>query len=683
MKVCPKCKTREPDDRAVFCGMCGYRFLADAYSGDNHLKYSSHDISPEKTLFHDPGLTERYDTPENGKGRSAGDAKGRYDDAGPARGRYDGSGTGARYDRSTGRDRYDAGTAKRSGPDRAADRYAAGYDVKDYESGKRKDNKEGRDISFSNQIDTDKPRRSVWPLVAGLLAAAIIAGTAFYYFISIGRIEKKQKAEIDRLYSDVETIYNRQKNEYLDDALKDWQGETFYDKATDTKEDDNLSNEQKISALKSILDDFRPYDDSLAKAQKEQLDKSFDKAKGKYNKEFLIEGEQDQLDQFEKDYSAHTDERNFKAAKADIESYSELEKKIMNDDEEKVNYSAEKILNSEEFMPATLDFSVDTEAYTADGKEMSASHFTLIEQIGRDGKQKYIRDISVSDLEIDGGEARYQLSFSPGKPEDYKTDRLYILHVRRQDGSRGFTAQQGTNPEKLILAATSDYMEEFVKAFNEDCSENSRTFSAMASYLENDSQAYNDYKGLPGLPSVYNEQIEDASGTDIKVTDDGKSVHVTTTFAYFIVRDRELEQITDSTAERSYYYDGENKDFGEETYEDKDYIFYSKDNGATYNAQEKSSHSSFKVYEHLSEYNTFDLRITDNTSVGPIYKHSNDAPSVTKVEGMEYNIDPDKEIYTQDDLFPEEEEDADGVSRENEDYYDDDYEGEDFGDDGY
>lgn len=527
------------------------------------------------------------------------------------------------------------------------------------------------DISFAGKGDFDRPSRSVWPIVAGLIAVLIIVGVGVWFFITNQRLEKKQQAEIDQHFSDIEAIYNRQKNDYLDDALEDWKGEEFYENARDIKEDENRSNEQIITDLKSVKEDFTSYDDRLAKSQKEELDKSFDKAKDQYNKEFLIEGEQEKLDQYVADYGTHTDQRNFKAAKADIESYSDLEKNIMNNEEDPSNYSAKAILLEEEFMPETLDFTVDTDTYTVDGNAMTASHFTLTEQIGKDGKQKYIEDVKVSDLIIEGDEAKYQLTFSPGKPDNYKKDRLYILHVRNREGTKGFTAQQGTNPEKMIQKAAQEYMKDFVDAFNEDCHENSRSFNAMKDYLEKGSQAYGDYSALPGLDTVYNEQITDASGTEISIDEKGSSVKITTTFSYYIVRDRERSKIMESEKEKSYYNSGANKNFSEEEYFGEKYIVYSTDNGASYKAQTRSESSTFKVYERLTEYNTFRLRIRDNSKIGPIYEHANDTNHVSKVEGMEYLEDTDKEVHTEDELNQVEEEEDDGSYEDSDEAYED------------
>lgn len=520
-------------------------------------------------------------------------------------------------------------------------------------------------ISFQNHLDADRPGRPIWPIIAGLIALILIVGTGVWFFISNQRLEKKQQNEIDQHFSEIKAIYTRQKDQYLDDALKDWKGQDFYDAAKKTKDDENLSNEQKISSLKSRKEEFRTYDDTLAKNQKEQLDKSFEEAKGKYEEEFLIEGEQDKLNQFEQDYDTHTDKRYFKDAKADIEGYADLEKKIMSDDEDPANFSAKAILVPEEFMPETLDFSADANTYTVDGKAMSDAHFSLIEQVGEDGEQKYIKDLRVADLIVDGDEAKYQLTFTPGKADNYSKNRLYILHVRNRDGSKGFTAQQGTNPEKMIQNAAQQYMKDFVEAFNSDCSASSRVFNAMKDYLEKDSQAYDDYKNLPGLSSVYDEQITDASGTEITVSGKGEYVKITTTFSYYIERDRSRDSIMGTEKEKSYYNNGNNKNFEEQEYGGEDYIVYTLDRGDSYRAQTRSGSSIFKVYERLTEYNTFQLRIDNNTSVGPIYKHENGEASVSSVDGMEYLEDHDKDVHDESELYSDEEED-DG-------YYEDDY----------
>ena len=600
MKICPVCHHREMEDNSVFCSECGYRFP-----------------TPQAST----GLDKKRPRPQASTGQNK---------VYPSK------------------DMRNPGKSVRPGKIKPADNRDPAYP--------------GSGVSFQNHLEADRPGRPIWPIIAGLIAILLIVGIGVWFFISNQRLEKKQQAEIDEHFSDIEAIYTRQKDQYLDDALKDWKGQDIYDAAKKTKEDENLSNEQKISSLKSNKEEFQTYDDTLAKNQEEQLDKSFDEAKGKYEEEFLIEGEKDKLNQFEKDYDDHTDKRNFKAAKADIEGYADLEKMIMNDEEDPSNFSAKAILVPEEFMPETLDFSVDANTYTVDGKPMSDAHFNLIEQVGEDGEQQYIQDVTVSDLEVDGDEAKYQLTFTPGKPDNYSKNRLYILHVRNADGSKGFTAQQGTNPEKMIQNAAQKYMKDFVDAFNSDCGEDSRVFNEMKDYLEKDSQAYNDYKNLPGLSTVYNEQITDASDTDITVAGKGEYVKITTTFTYIIVRQRSRDTIMANEKEKSFYNNSDNKNFSEEEYYGDTYIVYKNGDGP-YKAQIRSGSSTFKVYEYLTEYNTFQLRIDNNTSVGPIYKHENGETNITSVEGMEYLEDPNKEVHDESELYGNDEED-DG-------YYDD------------
>ena len=647
MKICPICNNKEDDIGAVFCSECGFRFQDSSPNTGKSMMYAP-------TSLNDSGGEDRRSHGELGYPDPRLETRdSRRKNPSPGKRRRENTRPGPH-----GAERQRDSAPVRPGPMRAEERKGG--------AGKRTDD---GGISFAGMQDLDGPGRSIWPLVAGMIAVLIIVGVGVWFFITNQRLEKKQKAKINQAYSEIETIYNRQKNDYLEDALEDWEGDKFLDKARDVKDDDNRSYEQKITDLKSVKDEFTSYDDRLAKGQEEELDKSFDKAKDQYNKEFLIEGEEDKLNQYVTDYGTHKDERNYKAAKADIEGYSDLEKNIMNNEEDPSNYSAKAILVEDEFMPQTLDFTVDTDTYTVDGNQMSDSHFSLMEQIGEDGKQKYIDNVTVSDLIVDGDEAKYQLTFSPGKPDNYKKNRLYILHVRNRDGTRGFTAQQGTNPEKMIQKAAQAFMKDFVDAFNNDCGEDSRVFNQMKDYLEKGSQAYDDYSGLPGLSNVYNEQITDASGTEITIEDKGGHVKITTTFSYYIVRDRERSSIMDSEKEKSYYNSGSNKNFSEEEYNGDKYIVYSTDNGDSYKAQTRSDSSSFKVYERLTEYNTFELRIQDNRKVGPIYKHSNDSNHVSKVEGMEYLEDSGKEVYREEDINQDEYED-DG-DYEDDDYYDD------------
>ena len=611
MKVCPACHSQEISE-AHYCSKCGFHFADD-----------------------DPVFNNQ----ENKKRKKTGSSR-----KVKKHGHHPGHGTAK---------------GRNYGPE-DPHKMKAGKGVR-----KKKIKKRVRKKVREMPVD-DRPRRPVWPFIAGFIAIAIALGTGIYFTITNNNFLRSQEKEIEELYGSIQQLRTHQKENYLEEALTDYQGDRFCDEAKE-KNDAELRNEQKISYLKSIKEEFDAYDDQLASSQKETLDGQFNEIKGKYQEPYLINGEKEQFEAWEKDYETYVEERRFNDARKVIEDYGSREKMIANDDESNLNYSVEHLLDEDEFMPETLHLSVAADTYTDNGRQMGPDHFTLVEQIGKKGKETYVPVDSVS-LVMKGNEARYTLKFQPGKRGNYTSKRAYVLHVRNQNGDRGFTVMDGTVPDLKIQQATADYIKDFVKAFNEDCDADSRKFNKMKDYLKKGSQAYDDYKDLPGKSNVEGEGIYDQEDYSMSVNKDHTKVTVDVTFLYEIGRYRSYDSIRDNSAERSFAHSDstDSKDFV--IYDS--YVVYERDGEKR--AQELDNSSTFLVHEYLSETNHFEIDMT-NTFIGQITGHDNGSTDVTNVEGMSYQVDGDKHVYRESDLGYGLYTDGEGYVDEDAELYDDEF----------
>ena len=508
--------------------------------------------------------------------------------------------------------------------------------------------KRRRRLSYGMKEDTplslDRPVRQKWPFIVGGVTIVIVVATAIFFAVSDHNFIMSQEKKIQKQFSHIENLRNSQKENYLDEALEDWKGDEFYSKAKEIKDNEDAGKEQQLSAIKELREKFDKYDEELVSGQTRSLNMEYSKVQGKYEESFLIEGEKEKIDAFEKEYDTDIDEHLFKSAKTVIENYGELEKNIANDDEAKSSYSAKHLLDEDEFMPTILDFSVFSDSYTNNGEAMGADHFTLIEQVGQKGKQKYI-DIDKVSMSVKNGEYMYVLKFKTGQPDNYKKDRGYILHVRNMDGTRGFTVQEGTNPEKKIQKAVADYMTGFVKAFNSDCDADSKTFNKMKDYLEKGSQAWEDFKGQPSRERIKGEGITGQENFEVSMNKDYSKATVHVNFKYEIARYRSYGEICDNSKEDSFCHSDstDQKDFLIRG----DYVGYRK--GGEYRGQELSDSSRFLCHEYLSENEVFTMNLTNN-SAGKIIQHENDTAQITDVLGMSYQEDGSREHYSADNL---------------------------------
>ena len=644
MKVCPVCHNREVAD-AQFCSECGFHFI----DGDNISDTLEHK-KPQNSGFSQAGSLEgggidgSRPKPRPPKDKPTVEPGFHKPDTGSSK---DQEFKEQEFYKTKDSVKEEGFYSSDSEPPKSQGLYTGydasngmGYGSEDYHERKRKKS----DLNWKGKKGDpeDRPRRPVWPFIAGFIALAIIVGTGIFFTISNNNLIKSQEKEIEDLYRGIGKLRDHQKENYLDEALENYKGDQFCDEAKEKKEAD-IKNEQKISYLKTIKEDFEEYDDKLAANQKESLDKEFKKVKGKYKEPYLIDGEKEQFDSWEKEYDDNIEGRRFKAARQNIEDYGNREKMIANDDEISSNYSVKHLLDENEFMPETLDFSASADTYTNNGSAMGADHFTLIEQIGEKGKETYI-DIDDVSMEMDGNMAKYVLKFKPGKKDDYTSKRAYVLHVRNQKADKAFTAMEGTVPEVKIQQATADYMKAFVKAFNADCSAESKTFDKMKEYLEDGSQAYDDYKGLPGKDNVEGEGIYDQDDFRVSVNKDHSKVKVDVTFYYEIARYRTYKDIKENSTEKSFARSDSTKS--------KDFIIYDSfvafERDGENMAQNLDDSSRFLVHEYLSESNHFEINMT-NSSIGRITDHDNGSANVTRVEEMSYQVDDEKEIYNESD----------------------------------
>ena len=529
----------------------------------------------------------------------------------------------------------------------------------------------------------DRPRRNRWPIIAGLIAVIILLVTGTGYMIHTTRKEKKIEKQIEGYYNTIKKIHDRQVSDYLEEATDVEASDKFLDQANEIRDNDNLTGEKKASTLKDLCEEVEKNDESLRKQQEEELDKGFSRLQGasfdKFNpkkhgyiKEYLVEGEEQKINQFESDYASDIEGFHYRKARDVLTDYENLDKQIMDDSDtgNKNRYSANTLLLEDEFIPETLDFLVDGDTY---GDRLDNSHFTVFEQIGEKGEKHYLKSEVISAQQQSNGMVLYQIHFQTRDDSDYDTGRGYRVHVRNAKGTRGFDAEEKVIPKAKVKDAVEEELKKFISAFNHDCARDYKTFDQLRNCLESGSQAYDDFKDQPSKPNILGEGItgiEDGT-TSMEIAKDGESVKVSLTFDFELGIRVAYGDMKDK--EKSYVRKGSRRNFDVLDLNKKTYAV-----NENYDAS-LLKNAVFLSRETRTEKDVFRFRIVDNKKVGPIFEHSNDNSVVASVIEMGFDTEHSKllsgsekqEIY--DYYFPPEPEDDEDYS---DDEYDDEYEGD-------
>ena len=467
-------------------------------------------------------------------------------------------------------------------------------------------------------------KKSSWPLLSGILAAAAIIGIGVFFFISYRNQAISDEKKIAQYVEDIKTISDREETEYLEEARESAPGKEVYKKALDIKKSDD-SDEEKLAALKSIYEELEKGDQKLIDKQTESLNEGYEQIQGKYkegeNKEFLITGEEERFQKLEEEYDRNLKEYHFVSARKNLDNYKKMLENMSKFDDSPNNYSAKKILLEDEFMPSIMDFSVSADSY---GPDLDASHFVIAEKIG-DGKAEYCK---VTDVEAkkNGKMIDYQVHFKTRSSSNYSDKRGYVLFVRNKKGDNGFKGQGGAYPEGMVQKAVGSFMKDFVTAFNSDC--DAHEYNALADYI-NDEQVEDEYRSIVTADDMIGEGITnvDKNFKSFKIEDGGHCT-MTTTISYKLGKVRSWEEVSKREPERSWV----RNHYRFQYYNGSEYIIFYNSAGEL--CGQILSRTSFKVKESLDEVETFSYSMT-NTSISKITGHIQGDVTITHVDGLQ------------------------------------------------
>ena len=570
MKVCPKCG-RKCDDWANFCVKCAHSF-------ENEKRPT------EERIYGDIGST-----PDS-------------------------------------RDR--SGEREASSGEKAAEKMNAG-DLGGVRFGKKagkkpKRKKESPGGSKQGKREWEQEKKSSWPLLSGIIAAAAMIGIGVFFFISYRNQAISDQNRIGQYVEDIKTISEREQTEYLEEVRESAPGEKVYKQAREIKESDD-SNEEKLAALKSIYEELEKGDQKLIDKQTENLNEAYGQIQGKYkegeNQEFLITGEEERFQKLEEEYNRNLKEYHFVSARKNLDDYKKMLENMSKFDDAPDNYSAKTILLEDEFMPSIMDFSVSAESY---GPDLDASHFVIAEKIG-DGKAEYCK---VTDVEAakNGKMIDYQVHFKTRNASNYSDKRGYVLFVRNKNGDNGFKGQGGAYPEGMVQKAVGNFMKDFVKAFNKDCE--AHDYNALSDYIHDD-QVEDEYQAIVTADDMIREGITnvDKNFKTFKIEDGGHCT-MTTTVSYKLGKVRSWEEVSKREMERSWV----RNHYRFQYYNGSEYILFYNSAGEA--CGQILSRTRFRVKESLDQVETFSYTMT-NTGISKITGHIQGDVTITHVDGLQ------------------------------------------------
>jgi len=467
-------------------------------------------------------------------------------------------------------------------------------------------------------------KKSSWPLLSGIIAAAAIIGIGVFFFIYYHNQAISDEKRIARYVEDIKTISDREQTEYLEEVREAAPGKEVYDQALEIKRSDD-SDEEKLAALKSIYEELEKGDQKLIDKQTESLNDAYGQIQGKYkegeNKEFLITGEEERFQKLEEEYDGNLKGYHFTTAQKNLEDYKKMLENMSRFDDSSANYSAKRILLEDEFMPSVMDFSVSADSY---GPNLDASHFVIAEKIG-DGKAEYCK---VTDVEAspNGKMVDYQVHFKTRNSSNYSDKRGYVLFVRNEKGDNGFKGQGGTLPEAMVQKAVGIFMKDFVTAFNTDCK--AHNYDALANYI-NDDEVEDEYRSIVTADDMIGEAITnvDKNFKTFKIEDGGHCT-MTTTVTYEIGKYRSWGEVSKREPERSWV----RNNYRFQYYNGSEYIIFYNSSGEL--CGQILSQTDFKVKESLEEVETFSYTMT-NTGISKITGHIQGDVTITHVDGLQ------------------------------------------------
>ncbi len=489
--------------------------------------------------------------------------------------------------------------------------------------------------SVSSKKKTGRRKKPAGPMIAGILAILVIAGIAIFSFVRTWEKANTEKKQIDTLHTEIMATCKREREDYLEESVKIKDIEEFEERANTIKNSENSQNLEKINRLRDLKEKQTEYDDKLVEGQTKELNKARKKVIKNQDKahlkEFMIAGEDEEMQGYDADYSTHLEEKKFRLCSDDLDHMKSLSEKILDDSESQSMYSEGSFPLNNEFIPQTIEVSVDAETYT---ENLTDDHFTLIEKIGGEDPQ-YLK-ASIKKRIQEGNEVRYQLYFKTNNNSDYTTQRGYRLHVRNLEGTKGFNMETGTRPADYVKLAVKDKLEEFVELYNRDCQDHQ--YYSLKDMVESDSQAEDRLSGIPG--SREKEAIIDSD-------DDYDTFHINqdgTVFAKIRLTHEVLEVKSYGELEpeeESRMRSDMQKDDRIQQYQGQEYVI--GENSSDQYVAEPVNEADYYVGEKYSGLESFTFRMSNN-AINALIRYEVEEREIIEVEGVEYKPDPDNYI---------------------------------------
>ena len=515
-------------------------------------------------------------------------------------------------------------------------------------------------LTFSEE----KPKKQRGPMIAGIAAILLLVCVAVFFFVTNQRKIHSENSQIEEHYQAVKDLCQRQRDDYLEEAVDNEALDEFDTTADSIKDSEDTPNQTKINRLKNLREKAEEYDTTVCQEQQKSLDESMKALTDQKDalSDYMLEGEDGQMDGYEKNYASHIDDKKFRLASDDVNQLKDLEERIADTSESKSKYSAKKLLLEEEFIPKTLDFSVDAETYTA---ELTEDHFTLFEQVGNG--EPHVLPVKITKAKKNKNMIDYQLVFETQSPKDYESKRGYRLHVRNKEGTKGFDAQEGTIPSLLVKKAVQEKLKEFVKAFNQDCSNSS--YSALKPLVQSKTQAESKLSGI--TTSDKQEAITDSANdfSRFKINSDN-TVSCTIRFTYRVGQMVSYDRIRSRPVEEA----AMRRDVRIETFRGTQWAIYEEDGVPV--AGERVAEAKYAIDESLNENDSFSFNMT-NTGIKEIYQYDFDSPEITEVHSVKYVPDKNNAV-TINDLAGYTGGGSDDASYTEEDDYEEEYDDEEY-----